>query len=199
MGQDKPVHVYRLVASGTMENRIYSNQLRKQGLFLRVVDEQNVSRSVNGRSGTKDFEYDSADDIKSSTGSEADDDEEAAKDRPASKRKAKKGARKRRKDAKREPDKKEELSEDAKIALNNEKQAKLFADDDVVVIADSDQEEPTAAPNSQLSNGDVGPDWFAYEVWQSIWRMHCPFIVTGRRAGGAVAFESGDSVCQESA
>jgi hypothetical protein len=38
-GQTKPVYVYRLVSKGTMESTIYSQQIHKQGLSKRVVDD----------------------------------------------------------------------------------------------------------------------------------------------------------------
>ena len=33
------MHVYRLLSAGTMEEKIYSRQITKQGLAARVVDE----------------------------------------------------------------------------------------------------------------------------------------------------------------
>ncbi len=41
-GQKKPVHVYRLVASGTMETHIYQQQIRKEAVHKTVVDEEEV-------------------------------------------------------------------------------------------------------------------------------------------------------------
>jgi SNF2 family DNA or RNA helicase len=41
-GQVRPVHVYRLLAAGTMEEKIYSRQIAKQSLAARVVDEHQV-------------------------------------------------------------------------------------------------------------------------------------------------------------
>jgi transcriptional regulator ATRX len=37
-GQTKPVHIYRLVAYGTMEEKVYNRQITKQDLATRVVD-----------------------------------------------------------------------------------------------------------------------------------------------------------------
>ncbi|XP_065656894.1 helicase ARIP4 isoform X2 [Hydra vulgaris] len=48
-GQEKPCHIYRLVASNTMEKKIYYRQISKQGISDRVVDEQSLTENFSKR------------------------------------------------------------------------------------------------------------------------------------------------------
>jgi hypothetical protein len=43
-GQQKPVFVYRLIADGTMEKKVYDLQIRKEGIAKRIVDEKTIER-----------------------------------------------------------------------------------------------------------------------------------------------------------
>jgi transcriptional regulator ATRX len=43
-GQEKPVYVYRLLAEGTGDEKIYSRSVNKQGLSLKVLDGKTINR-----------------------------------------------------------------------------------------------------------------------------------------------------------
>lgn len=47
LGQKKNCYVYRLLAMGTMEEKVYSRSVTKQALSYRVVDEQQIDRHYN--------------------------------------------------------------------------------------------------------------------------------------------------------
>uniref|UniRef100_A0A7S2RAY1 Helicase ATP-binding domain-containing protein n=1 Tax=Mucochytrium quahogii TaxID=96639 RepID=A0A7S2RAY1_9STRA len=48
-GQTRSVHVYRLVAAGTMERTIFDQQTKKEGLTSRVVDARATKRTVTAQ------------------------------------------------------------------------------------------------------------------------------------------------------
>uniref|UniRef100_A0AC34GKE8 Uncharacterized protein n=1 Tax=Panagrolaimus sp. ES5 TaxID=591445 RepID=A0AC34GKE8_9BILA len=44
LGQTKPVYIYRLVTSGTMEEVVYNRQITKEAMNHRVIDEEDIDR-----------------------------------------------------------------------------------------------------------------------------------------------------------
>ncbi|XP_031397920.1 protein CHROMATIN REMODELING 20 isoform X2 [Punica granatum] len=56
-GQKKPVFAYRLLAQGTMEEKIYKRQVTKEGLAARVVDRQQVHRTISKEEMLHLFEF----------------------------------------------------------------------------------------------------------------------------------------------
>lgn len=56
-GQRKPVFAYRFLAHGTMEEKIYKRQVTKEGLAARVVDKQQVYRTMSKEEILHLFEF----------------------------------------------------------------------------------------------------------------------------------------------
>ncbi|CAB3257167.1 unnamed protein product [Arctia plantaginis] len=59
-GQKKDCFIYRLVAMGTMEQKIYERAVTKQAVACRVVDEQQIDRHYNMAELTELYRYDEA-------------------------------------------------------------------------------------------------------------------------------------------
>lgn len=61
-GQKKSVHVYRLIANGTMEKKIYERQVLKTGTALRVVDEKQIDRMFSANDVQELFTFEDSED-----------------------------------------------------------------------------------------------------------------------------------------
>ncbi|KAJ8760391.1 hypothetical protein K2173_015058 [Erythroxylum novogranatense] len=67
-GQKKPVFAYRLMAHATMEEKIYKRQVTKEGLAARVVDRQQIHRTISREEMLHLFEFGDDDNSETQTG-----------------------------------------------------------------------------------------------------------------------------------